>query len=79
MFYLVFDKLILREISRHANTKYQFQPKKTPKPQTKKKKNTKPPNNLHILQYLPGMKPVGQNKRTASNTYTYNKIYFQKS
>lgn len=41
--------------------------------------NKKPTNNLHILQYFPGMKSVTQNKRTVNHTYTYYEIYFHMS
>lgn len=40
MFYLVFDKLILREVSRHANTKYELEPKRK-KHQFQQNKNPK--------------------------------------
>lgn len=53
------------------------QKKKKSQPQNSKQKNTT--NNLHILQYFPGMKSVSQNKRSVNHTYTYYEIYFHMS
>lgn len=55
------------------------QKEKKSQPQNPKQQQKKPTNNLHILQYFPGMKSVTQNKRTVNHTYTYYEIYFHMS